>query len=121
MLWPYLNRIPYSTERIHVVRALSRAGCEVSTIPTSDSALEHRRILERLAGLVRDGWSREAALQSVTLHPARLLGLEERLGSIEKGKDADLIFLDRDPLDPLARVREVMIAGEIVHEADLKE
>ncbi|MCH8804603.1 MAG: amidohydrolase family protein [Planctomycetes bacterium] len=121
VLWPHLHRIPYSTERIHVVRALSRAGCEVSAIPASDSAQEHRRILERLAGLVRDGWSREAALQSVTLHPARLLGLEERLGSIEKGKDADLIFLDRDPLDPLARVREVMIAGEIVHEADLRE
>jgi imidazolonepropionase-like amidohydrolase len=71
-----------------------------------------------VAELVREGWPREEALKALTLHPARLLGLEARLGSIEKGKDADLIFLDADPFDPTARVREVMIAGEIVHRVE---
>ena len=60
-------------------------------------------------------------MKALTLHPARPLGLEKRLGSIEKDKDADLIFLDADPLDPRARVREVMIGGEIVHRAEVPE
>ena len=110
-----LNRIPVSAERLHVVRELAAAGCEISLVPVSDSAREHRNVLLRLAELVREGWEREAALKSVTLHPARMLDLEKRFGSIEKGKEADLIFLDGDPLDPTARVREVMIGGEIVH------
>ena len=112
---PYVGRIPYSAERINLMRELDQAGCEVTCAPVSDSARSHREMLARLAELVRAGWSRDAALASVTLHPARLLGLEKRLGSIEKGKDADLIFLDADPLDPRARVRSVMIAGRVVH------
>jgi hypothetical protein len=113
-----LNRIPVSAERLHVVRELAAAGCEISLVPVSDSAREHRNVLVRLAELVREGWEREAALKSVTLHPARMLDLEKRFGSIEKGKEADLIFLDGDPLDPTTRVREVMIAGEIVHRVE---
>jgi len=78
-------------------------------------------MLGRIALLVREGWTRAEALKAVTLHPARLLGLDSRLGSIEKDKDADLIFLDADPLDPLARVREVMIAGEIVRRVEVPQ
>ena len=115
ILQPVINRTPFSAERLHLVRMLSQAGCEVSLMPLNDSAREHERMLGRIANLVREGWARSEALKAVTLHPARLLGLDTRLGSIEKGKEADLIFLDADPLDPLARVREVMIAGEIVH------
>lgn len=115
---PALNRAPYSAERLNLPRALSEAGCEVSANPLADTAGEHRRMLSRLAVLVREGWPRAAALKAVTLHPARLLGLDDTLGSIEKGKSADLVFLDADPLDPRARVREVMINGEIVHRVE---
>ena len=75
-------------------------------------------MLGRIAGLVREGWPRDEALKATSLFPARLLGLDARLGSVEKGKEADLIFLDADPLDPRARVREVMIGGEIVRRAN---
>lgn len=118
VLIPIISRVPYSAERIHLVRMFSEAGCEVSLMPCRDSAEEHSRTLARAAELVQTGWSREEAIKAVTLHPARLLGLEERLGSIEKGKDADLLFLDADPLDPTARVREVMIAGEMVYDSE---
>jgi len=118
ILQPRIGRVPHSAERLHLVRMFSEAGCEVSLMPLNDSAREHQRMLGRLAELVREGWSREEALKSVTLYPARLLGLETRLGSIEKDKDADLIFLDADPLDPTARVREVMIGGEMVHRVE---
>lgn len=111
---PYLNWIQNSWERVHLVRMLSDAGCEVSVTPVVDSLEAHAEVRERLAALVADGWSREAALKSVTLNPARALGLEKRLGSLEKGKDADLVFFDGDPLDPFSRVRKIMIGGEIV-------
>ncbi len=113
---PYLNYVMWSAERIHVVRMLSEAGCEVSVTPFFDNAREFDVIRIRVADLVKDGWPRADALKSLTLYPARLLGLADRIGSIEKGRDADLLMLDGDPLDPFARVRKVMIAGEIVHD-----
>jgi len=112
---PYLNYVMWSAQRIHIVKMLSDAGCEVSVAPFFDNLREFDVTRIRIADLVRDGWPRAEALKSVTLHPARLLGVAERVGSIEKGRDADLLFLDGDPLDPFARVRKVMIAGEIVH------
>lgn len=115
---PYMNRMPFgAAERIPTVALLTRAGCEVSIVPVNDSADEHVRILQRLADLVRDGWLREDALKSVTLNPARLLGLDARMGSIEKDKEADLIFLDGDPLAAGTTVRKVMIAGEVAFTA----
>lgn len=122
VLLPYLNYVMYSAERMHLIKALSEAECEVSLVPLFDSVREFGVMRKRLTDLVRDGWSREDALKSVTLNPARLLGLGDRLGSIEKGKEPDLIFLDGDPLDPFARVRKVMIAGRIIHtvEGDVK-
>jgi hypothetical protein len=120
-VWPLLNRVPNSAERLHLVRDLSRAGCEVSLVPLNDSGQEHARVLGRAADLVRDGWSREEALKSVTLNPAKLLGLEGRFGAIEKDKDADFVMFDADPLDPRARVRGVMIGGELVYFAEEHE
>jgi imidazolonepropionase-like amidohydrolase len=50
----------------------------------------------------------------VTLHPARILGVEARVGSLKEGKDGNLLFLNGDPFDPLTRVEKVMIEGEVV-------
>jgi len=114
VLHALIGRVPYSAQRNPLVKQLADAGCEVTLLPLGDNPREHLRLRGRLADLVREGWSRDLALKAVTLHAARLLGLDARLGSLEKGKDAALIFLDGDPLDPMTRVREVMIGGEIV-------
>jgi hypothetical protein len=121
ILQPVISRVPASAERIHLVRMFAQAGCEVSLTPVNDSPREFKEMLGRVANLVREGWSREEALKAVTLNPARLLGLDQRFGTIEQGKEADLIFLDGDALDPRARVREVMIGGEIVHRAEVPD
>lgn len=118
VMLPIITYWSGSVEREHLPRMLSKAGCEVSLNPLTDQPREFQRMFTRLAELVREGWPREEALKSVTLHPARLLGLDTRLGSIEKGKDADLILLDGDPLDPGVRVRGVIIGGELVFELD---
>jgi len=60
------------------------------------------------------GLPREAALASITRTPAEILGLDDRLGTIEPGKDADLALFDGDPLEYTSHVCHVVIRGEVV-------
>jgi imidazolonepropionase-like amidohydrolase len=60
---------------------------------------------------VAAGMSRQQALSAITLQPARLLGLDRELGSIEAGKRADLVLFDGDPLDATSSVRWLAING----------
>ncbi len=61
-----------------------------------------------------EGMSRKAALAGMTSVPAGIVGLSNRIGSIEVGKDADFIVMDGDPLRLSSRVEEVFIGGERV-------
>lgn len=63
-----------------------------------------------------NGLPYDAALEALTLAPARLLGLEDRIGSLEVGKDADLVLFDGDPLEYTARTCAVVIGGTVVSE-----
>lgn len=58
------------------------------------------------------------ALRGLTIVPARTVGIEDRLGSLEVGKDADLIVVSGDPTDPRQRVLLVLVEGEVVHDAE---
>jgi len=61
---------------------------------------------------VKHGLSKETALKSVTINPAKALGVENRIGSIKEGKDADIVVFDAHPLDFNARVMDVFVNGE---------
>ena len=63
---------------------------------------------------IRDGLSEEEAWRTITINPAEILGIADRVGSIEKGKDADLRITQGDPLDPRSQVIMVFIDGELV-------
>ncbi len=106
----------WTANRVNLPALFAAAGCEVSLKPTGDSIESHAGFLGRVGNLVKGGMKREDALKAVTLHPARVLGLSERLGSIEGGKDANLLFLTKDPFDALSRVAKVMIRGKFVAE-----
>ena len=54
------------------------------------------------------------ALHAITINPARMLGVADRVGSLEAGKDADLVIHDGDPLEAMTRIRMVIADGEIV-------
>jgi len=64
---------------------------------------------------VREGLDPETALKSITITPAKILGIADRVGSIEEGKDADLVVFNGDPLDIRNRAEMVLINGEIVY------
>ncbi|MGB2807077.1 MAG: amidohydrolase family protein [Sedimentisphaerales bacterium] len=85
---------------------------------TDTSQYGSRYLWYQAATAVRHGMKREEALKSITLYPAQFIGVDDRLGSIQAGKEATFIFLTSDPLDAQAWVDKVMIAGEIVYEKE---
>ena len=75
-----------------------------------------RYLWHQAATAIKHGMKRMDALKSITLLPAQFIGVDDRLGSIEAGKEANLIFLTGDPLDAQTWVDQVMISGNIVYE-----
>ncbi len=64
---------------------------------------------------VREGMDHEEALKAITINPAKICGIDSRVGSIEKGKDADLTFFREDPLSLNAKPELVIVNGEVVY------
>ena len=93
--------------------ALEAAGAEVA-FHTDDWITDSRHFLRSAALAVRAGMSRQKALEGLTLAPARMLDLEDRVGSLEVGKDADFVLLDGDPLSTYTKVQETWVEGRRV-------
>lgn len=95
---------------------LDKAGCQVSII--TDAPVTPQKYLPLCAGLaVKAGMDPFHALQAITIRPAKHLGIADRVGSIEVGKDADLVITDGNPFYPETTVCHVFIDGKPV---DLK-
>lgn len=92
---------------------LEKAGVLVG-LHTDDSVTDSRLFLRSAAMAVRGGMTREGALRAVTIANAKLLGLEQRVGSLEPGKDADFILLDGDPLSVYSHVQQTWVEGRKV-------
>ena len=61
---------------------------------------------------------RREGLATITLYPAQMLGVDDRIGSIEEGKDADLLILDGDPLHYRSLVLQVYVNGKLRYDKD---
>jgi imidazolonepropionase-like amidohydrolase len=94
---------------------LDEAGV-VSTINSDSDELIRHLQLEAAKSIRYAGLDRVRALRLATLNSAIQLGIEDRVGSIEVGKDADLVLLDADPLSVYARVLWTMVDGRIEFE-----
>jgi imidazolonepropionase-like amidohydrolase len=89
---------------------LDKAGVKVA-INTDDSVTESRFFLRTGAIAVRGGLSEDAALRALTLRGAEILHLEDRLGSLARGKDADFVVLSGPPFSVYTQVLETYIDG----------
>jgi imidazolonepropionase-like amidohydrolase len=95
---------------------LHKAGVKVM-VNTDDFITESRFFLRTAAITVRGGLPPEEALKAVTIHPAEAMHLADRIGSIEKGKDADLVVLSGEPFSVYTRVLETYVDGRRVFDA----
>lgn len=93
---------------------LAAAGCQVSII--TDSPVILQEYLPLCAGLaVQAGMDSFAALQAITINPAKHTGIADRVGSLEVGKDADIVITDGSPFEVSTKVKYVLIDGEILN------
>jgi imidazolonepropionase-like amidohydrolase len=94
---------------------LHRAGVPV-TIHT-DAVGDNQIMLRRTAAImVREGLDRRAALAAITLTAARALDLADRIGSLERGKDADFVILSGDPLGARSFVEQTWVDGRVAYD-----
>ncbi|MEZ5426202.1 MAG: amidohydrolase family protein [Pyrinomonadaceae bacterium] len=94
---------------------LKRAGILFALQSGYETYVPKTRIVLFEAGVAAaNGLSRRDALASITIDAAKILGLDERIGSIEKGKDADLAMYDGDPFEYATHCTGTMIGGKIV-------
>ena len=92
---------------------LARAGVNVAIhMDTTGSTA----LLPIFAGLaVRAGMAEEDALKAITINAARVSGVADRVGSLEKGKDADVIVLSGHPFDLMTHVERVFVNGQAAY------
>ena len=92
---------------------LADAGCSVSII--TDSPVIPQQYLPLCAGLaVKSGMKPFDALKAITINPARHIGIDRRVGSLEPGKDGDLVITDGSPFDLDTQVKYVVVDGTVV-------
>ena len=93
---------------------LSNAGMDVCLM--TDHPVIPVHYLPICAGIaVKHGMREDKALESITINPAKVLGISDRVGSIEIGKDADLVIWDNNPLEIQSNVLYTIIDGKIVY------
>lgn len=92
---------------------LAAAGCQVSII--TDSPVIPQEYLPICAGMaVKAGMDPFKALQAITINPAKHAGIADRVGSLEVGKDADIVITDGCPFEVSTTVECVLIDGKVV-------
>jgi imidazolonepropionase-like amidohydrolase len=116
---PTMYRATGETENLSMETAgiLRRAGILVALQSGFESYVPKTRVVLFEAALAAaNGLQPQEALALVTIDAARVLGIANRVGSLEAGKDADLALFDGDPLEHTTHVKGVIINGQVVSE-----
>jgi imidazolonepropionase-like amidohydrolase len=94
---------------------LANAGVQVAL--TTDHPVVPINFLVHQATLaVKEGMSPDDALRSITVNPAAMLGLDDRIGALRAGLDGDVVIWDGDPIDVMSRALQVFVNGVAVYE-----
>lgn len=118
----YDERDPGTREfkRIEIPRIFRDNGAEFALL--SDPAMvQSRSLLYQAMRSMSCGLSAEEALKAITIVPARILGIEGLVGSLEAGKNADFLVMDGEPLALGSKIEQVYIEGNLVYERDKDE
>lgn len=113
LMAPQLSTKPYTNHLTNPAADLHEAGIKIGFL-VGDSKQATQTLFTDLINLVRHGLDPEVALAGVTRVPAEMLGVDDKVGSIEAGKVANLMLFDGDPLDPTTNLESVWFKGEAV-------
>ncbi|KAA3604928.1 MAG: hypothetical protein DWQ01_20200 [Planctomycetota bacterium] len=109
--------VTYREKRTFVPKVFAEAGLTFSLTAASGS-MGPDRLAYQAATCVREGLSRQVALNAVTKNPAAAWGMADRLGRLAEGADGTFTVLDGDPLDVRTKVLEVWVRGKKVYSRD---
>lgn len=96
---------------------LARAGVTIA-ITTDHPVVPINFLVHQATLAVKEGLDRDVALQALTVNPARIMGIDDRVGSLTKGKDGDVVVWSGDPLDVMSRAQRVFVGGREVYTWD---
>ena len=95
---------------------LEDVGIPVALMTGYESYVPKNRVLLLEAGVgAANGLGFERALRSSTIEAAKILGISDRVGSLEKGKDADVVLYDGDPFEYTSHVTAVLVDGKVTY------
>lgn len=93
-----------------------KGGVKDVGVNTDAPVIPAEELVYQAAMAVRLGLKEDVALRGITIHAARALGIQDRVGSLEDGKDADIILWTGPPIDPRSKVIATMIDGRFVYD-----
>ncbi|MBL8856235.1 MAG: amidohydrolase family protein [Planctomycetaceae bacterium] len=116
---PRLDKVANSAARVNIAKELSRLSipfCFSLSTNQADFQQSQDTPLFPVASLVRTGLDADRAVDALTLQPAKLLGIDKWVGSLEANKHADMLIFDQDPIVGVGRLEKVYLKGKLVYE-----
>jgi imidazolonepropionase-like amidohydrolase len=111
-----MPRLEYRNHDIRNAAILSEKGVKLALGVSGRDGASSKFVALAAAMAVANGMDRDMALRAVTLTPAEILDVADQIGSLQVGKDADIVILSGHPLDSLSQVEMVLIEGKTVFE-----
>lgn len=111
------SKIELKNQSVRTPGILSKAGVKVA-IMTDHPVIPIQYLPVSAAIAIREGMDQMEALKAITINAAEIVGIDDRVGSIEKGKDADLVIFDTKNIDMMAKPKIVIVNGKIVYESN---
>jgi imidazolonepropionase-like amidohydrolase len=106
------SKVELKEKTFETAAVLHNAGVKIALM-TDHPVIPVHHLPMCAALAVRSGLDEETALKAITIYPAEILGISDRVGSLQAGKDADIVVFDKHPFDIQAKTTCVLIDGEV--------
>lgn len=110
------SKVELRNQSLKAAGILAKAGVKVA-IMTDHPCIPIQYLPLCAAMAVKEGMPEDEALKAITINAAEITGIDSRVGSLEVGKDADLVIFDRHPLELMSKAVLTMINGKIAYRA----
>jgi imidazolonepropionase-like amidohydrolase len=105
------------TGQIHgIVAEYAKRGVTNLGVNTDAPVVPEEELFFQATMAVRFGWTEEAAMRGLTIEPAKALMIDKRVGSLEVGKDADIVVTTGPIIDPRCFITQVLIDGKFAYD-----